>query len=180
MAARAIGSGIENVPHMTAFYDAMLLTLQSIDIGVVLVQIIDYAPSGALPFLAQQYDVLGDKGWNLCDNDDQRRDLLKSSVMIHKILGTPASIENAIRAVGFKDAIVTERTGILYNDLYKYDGSKRYGGWRWYDIAVEVFYEGDAPTAEKIALVSRLINKCKSTRSVLFDLFFTKVIVKDE
>lgn len=173
--ARPIGSGIENVPHMTAYYDALLKTLKSIDISVVLVQLIDFAPSAALPYLAQQYDVLGIKGWALCTNDAQRRALLKASIFIHKILGTPASIENAIQAVGFSVAIVTERTGIKYNGAFKYNGAQKYGGSKWYNISVEVFYNGAAPSALQIDLVTQLINKNKSTRSQLFYLKFTQI-----
>jgi hypothetical protein len=173
---RPVGSAIENVPHMMAFLDALAKTLTSIDISSVLVQLPDYAPSVALPYLAEQYDMLGYKGYSLCTTDDQRRALLRNAVNINRKLGTPYSIEQAIISIGYPNAIVTEGTGIYYNGIYNFDGSKRYGGGKWYNIDVEVFYTGAAPTTSQITLITGMINKYKSTRSVLFNLKFTEQV----
>jgi hypothetical protein len=172
---RAIGSGIANVPHMMAYYDAFEQALAKYcDVSRVLVQLVDFAPSEALPFLAQQFDVLGLKGYQFCTTDTQRRGLLKAAITLKRLAGTPASIEQAVIAVGFVNAIVTEGTGIIYNGVYNFDGSKYYaGGIRWYNFDVEVFYTGAAPTLGQIALIRSLINVYKNTRDVLFNLKFT-------
>ena len=173
MSGRAIGSGVENVPHVMAYYDAFEQTLKSVDISAVLVQLVDFAPAAALPFLAQQYDVLGLKGYQFCSTDTQRRSLLKAAISLKRICGTPASIEQAIIAVGFDNAVVTEGTGIYYDGVYLYDGSKMYGGAAWYNFNVEVFYTGAAPTTQQIALITSMIDVYKPTRCVLLTLKFT-------
>lgn len=173
MSGRSVGSGIENVPHMMAYYDAFAATLASVDISVVLVQLVDFTPSAALPFLAQQFGVLGLKGYQFCTDDTQRRGLLKAAITLKRLAGTPASIEQAIIAVGFVNAIVTEGTGIFYNGIYLYDGSKAYIGAQWYNFDVEVFYTGAPPTTPQKVLIASLVNVYKNTRDVLFNLKFT-------
>lgn len=174
--ARAVGSGIENVPHMMAFLDALAKTLSSVDISNVLVQLPDYAPSDALPFLAEQFDMLGYKGYSLCTTDEQRRALIRNAPAINRTLGTPYSIEQAIISIGYPNAIVTEGTGIFHNGVYRHNGLKRHGGAKWFNIDVEVFYTGAPPTNAQITLITGMINKYKSTRSVLFNLKFTEQI----
>jgi P2-related tail formation protein len=170
-----LASGIENVPHMVAFIKAFEKTLANIDLSKVLVTMPDFCPPEALPFLAQDYDVLGYKGFALCDTDDERRALIKAAPGIKRRAGTADSIEQAIIAVGYQNAIVTERTGIKYNGVYKFDGSKKYGGTKWFNFNVEVFYTGDEPTDLQKDLVTKLINIYKSVRSVLLELKFTKI-----
>jgi P2-related tail formation protein len=173
MNKRAVASAIEGVPHFMAYLDAFKATLDQIDLSVTLVQLVDFAPVEALPYLAEQYNVLGVRGYGLCTTDDQRRALIKAAIQLNRIIGTPAAIEQAIIAVGFDNCLVSEGTGIKYNGVYKYNGAKKYGGGKWFNFSVEVFYSGDAPTDTQIALVKALIGVYKNARSVLFDLKFT-------
>jgi P2-related tail formation protein len=176
MSSRAVGSGIANVPHMMAYYDAFEQTLASIDISVVLVQLVDFAPAEALPFLAQQFAVLGLRGYQFCTTDIQRRGLLKAAISLKRLCGTPAGVEQAIIAVGFANALVTERTGIFYNGVYTHNGTKRHGGAKWYNFNVEVFYHGATPSNAQQALINSLIGVYKNTRDVLLTLKFTAII----
>lgn len=172
--AKAIASSIATIEHMTAVVDALLLTIATIDIGIVLVQLPDFAPPEALPYLAQQYGVDGIRGYNLCSTDDQRRDLIKRAIDLHRTKGTPYSIKRAITALGYNSVTIREHTGLNYDGVYNFDGSKTYGGGHWYNFSVEVFYSGDAPADSQISLIRQLIDEYKNVRSVLFDLKFTQ------
>lgn len=172
---RALASGITQVPHLMAFMDAFNTTLDNIDLSVLLVQLADFAPAGALPYLAEQYNVLGVRGYALCTTEAQRRALIKKAIEINRTIGTPYAIETAIVSVGYTNCIVTEGTGIKHNGVFKHDGSKRHGGRKWFNFSVEVFYTGDAPTDAQKDLVRQLIGVYKNVRSVLFDLKFTAI-----
>ena len=175
---RPIASGVATVPHVVAFVDGTDDALSAAPLEVVLVQLPDFCDPQALPLLAQQFVyVLGYKGYGLCLTDQQRRVVIKAGPANHRIWGTPASIENAIRAVGFPDAIVTEQTGIRHNGMYRHNGQKRHGGTKWYNIDVEVFYY-TMPDDAMISMLTKMINKYKSTRSVLFNLKLTQTTMK--
>lgn len=171
---RPVASGIENVEHMMAFLDAMTSTMAEIDLSAVLVQLPDFAPSEALPLLAQQYGVDGIKGFSLCTTDQQRRDLIKYAVQLHRTKGTPYAIKRAIMSLGFDSVIVREHTGLNHDGQFKRDGSKFHRGGKWFNFSVEVFYLDAPPTEAVISLIRRLIDEYKNARSFLFDLKFTK------
>ena len=59
-----------------------------IEVDKVLVSIIDNLPSDALPHLAEQYHITGNEGWLQCRNDNEKRDLIKRSIEVHRYKGT--------------------------------------------------------------------------------------------
>lgn len=42
----------------------------------------------ALPYLAEQFDVTGLEGWDLVDTEEERRDLIRNAIPLHKLKGT--------------------------------------------------------------------------------------------
>jgi P2-related tail formation protein len=176
MNSRPVASGIENVWHMMALIDATAKLMAEYDISAVLVQLIRFAPPQALPYLAAQFNVLGLRGYAFCDTDDQRRTLLENAAVLNRLQGTPASIELAVKSIGYDNCIVTERTGIKHNGLYKHNGVRKHGGTKWYNINVEVFYSGAEPTDQRKALIAQMINIYKAERSVLLELKFTLTV----
>lgn len=170
---RAIASSIANSQHLTNFLDTFIHSLNDIDVGLVLVQYPDLCPAVALPYLAEQYDVLGYKGYALATTEAQKRQLIKNAILLHRTKGTPSAIRNAILSLGFDKVIIREGTGITYNGAFNFDGSKTYSGGNWYNFSVQIFYSGSAPTTATIALINLLIEEYKNTRSLLFDLTFT-------
>lgn len=171
--ARAVASSIANTTHLTNFIDSFLAILNAQDIGNALIQYPDFCPSSALPLLAQQYDVLGYKGYELATTDSQKRQLIKNAIALHRTKGTPFAIKNAILNLGFDSVIIREGAGIFYDGSYNFDGSKNYAGGYWYDFSVQVFYTGTAPDSPTIVLINKLIEVYKNTRSILFSLTFT-------
>ena len=171
---KPVSSAIANAKHLTAYIDAGKDSLEGMDVGKVLVQFPDFAPEEALPYLAEQHNVQGYRGYLLATTEQQKRDLIKSATYLHKIAGTPFAIKRAILAVGFDSVVIREHTGIGYDGSFDFDGSHNYVGGSWFNFSVEVFYTGTAPDSDKIELVTKLIGEWKNERSLLFDLIFTE------
>src|SRR5438067_1619782 len=77
---------------------------------MLLVYIVDQVRSEALPILAAQFDVLGFKGWALCNTDDDRRALIKRAIELHRYKGTPWAIKESLKSIGFTNVRIEEHT----------------------------------------------------------------------
>lgn len=76
-----------------------------IDLDVILVAIIENLPSDALPHLAEQYHVTGNEGWLQCRNDNEKRDLIKRSIEIHRYKGTKYALLRIFEMFGLEGRI---------------------------------------------------------------------------
>ena len=103
--------------------------LDNIDLSVLMVFLVDIVDSSALPWLGEQFSLSGD-GWELAESDDVRRMLIKAAIELHRYKGTPWSIREVIRRLGFGEVDLIEGTGRL-----SYDGNRSYNG---------LFVHGDA------------------------------------
>ncbi len=92
--------------------------LRSIDLTPLLVYRIDSVPAAALPFLGWQFDLLSPLWALLAPTNPQlsrsneatvqRRALIKAAIPLHRIRGTPASIKQALTALGWFRATILE------------------------------------------------------------------------
>jgi phage tail P2-like protein len=82
--------------------------LETIPIEKLLVYDIDNITAEALPVLAAQFDVLGYKGMRLAVTGQDKRNLIKSAIELHRYAGTPWAVKEAMKRVGFYDAVITE------------------------------------------------------------------------
>lgn len=169
----AVGTGIANAPHLTAFITGGKDSIVRYDVGIVLVQYADFAPAAALPYLAQQFHVEGYRGYLLAQTEQQKRDLIKNAIELHRTAGTPYAIKRAITSVGFDAVIVSEHTGLNHDGTIYHDGTYNHVGGAWYNFSVKVFYTGTVPDAARQELVRKLIAEWKNARSVLLSLTFT-------
>ncbi|WPM84850.1 phage tail protein I [Apirhabdus apintestini] len=96
--------------------------MNSINLSVLMVYLVDIVDSSALPWLGEQFSLFGD-GWDLAESDDVRRTLIKSAIELHRYKGTPWSIREIIRRFGFGEVDLIEGTGQV-----NYDGSATYNG----------------------------------------------------
>lgn len=98
-------------PHFLGFDLAVKEYLDDLQLELLLVYMIDQVDARALPVLAQQFDVLGNKGWNLATTEQQRRDLLKRAIELHRYKGTVWAVREALKSIGFTDVVITEHVG---------------------------------------------------------------------
>lgn len=75
--------------------------MTSLNLSPVLTNLVDACDPSVLPYLADQFHVMGNEGWRWCETDAQRRDLIKRSIELHRFKGTPWSIKHAFVALGF-------------------------------------------------------------------------------
>jgi len=72
-----------------------------IDLSPIMVYLVDVCSEAALPWLAYQFDVEGFKGYDQCKTVDQKRELIKNAINIHRYSGTIYSIRLACESVGY-------------------------------------------------------------------------------
>lgn len=185
--ANLINSAIGNVPHLAAFDDVAKERLEGLNLAVLLVYVVESAPESALYSLADQFDVLGWKGWNLATTEADKRALIKKAIELHRFKGTGWSIREAIRAVGFDGARITEGVGVDYDGEHNFDADITFGGGgNWATFRVTIFLPEDIEiTVASLEKIRKLIFEYKNARSLLVDITFEvspaeEVVVADE
>lgn len=171
--ANILPTSIANVPWLAAMDAVAEQRYLALDLSIILMYVVDTAPEPALFYLAEQFDVLGNKGWNLANTEADRRALIKRAIELHQYKGTPWAIKEALKSVGFDDAIIIEGVGIDYDGTYDYDGIITYSGGNWATFRVIVVLPDDFTIdAGNIELARSLILEYKNARSHLLDLSF--------
>jgi P2-related tail formation protein len=95
-------------PHIQAFDLAAKAWVDDLKLEALLVYIIDQVDEKALYSLAEQFDVLGYKGWKLASTVDDRRSLIKRAIELHRFKGTVWAVKEAMKSIGFTDAVILE------------------------------------------------------------------------
>lgn len=131
-----------------------------IDISKLLVYFIDVVDERMLPFLAEEFDVLGKKGWEYADTVPKKRALLKDAVILHRYWGTPWAVERVVAQAGLTDAVLVENTGTDPDT-----------GWALFRIDVD--FTTLPPEPEQIANATELVNIWKRASCVLEGIFYT-------
>lgn len=71
------------------------------DLSPYCAYLVDVCDASLLPYLAEQFDVAGLQGLEMAETEQQKRDIIKRSIALHKYIGTPWAIREACRTVGF-------------------------------------------------------------------------------
>lgn len=108
--------------------------LQQLDLSVLLHHLVDIAPAPALPFLADQFHIMGHEGWSVALDDATQRQLIKSAIELHRHKGTAWAMRKALAAVGLdveiidqmsQRAIYAQHNPLLVDGAWLLDGSKQ-------------------------------------------------------
>lgn len=78
------------------------------DLSLFMAYLPDVCAPAALPYLADQFDIDGVRGFAMAGNEEQQRDLIKQSIGLHKYMGTPWAIREACKTIGFPVIIFQE------------------------------------------------------------------------
>lgn len=181
--ANVLPAPIRKAEHLRLIDEVMADRLGALELDKLLIYLIDTVDSRALPYLASQFDVLGYKGWalidpNAADVDTQRRELIKRAIELHRYKGTPWSIKEAARSIGFGNAEILEGLfdgqGFYVDGSFACDGTVPVSGLNWACFSVVLDLGGlQGITAARTALLRQLINEYKNARSYLVNLTFT-------
>lgn len=139
-------------------------------LAVLAIYDIDAVERSALIHLAEQFNVLGKRGWALANTEAEQRGLIKGAIELHRRSGTPWAVRTAMALVGYPGATVTENPPLSYDGSWQYDGNFQYCA-----VKVNCFFVTLDPvqsqvSGELIALIIDLIKEWKNERSHLIDL----------
>jgi P2-related tail formation protein len=174
-----LGTGISDKDFIKAFDELLNKRFNDIDLSPLCMYLVDVAPASALYYLADQFDVLGFKGWFLCTNDDERRSLIKRAIELHRFKGTPWAVKEALKSIGYYDAKIQENAGgIFYDGLNDYDGSRVHGGGGWATFRIQILDLGETKgiSSEGLATIIKMINEYKNARSTLIGILFSATV----
>jgi phage tail P2-like protein len=146
----------------------LLDRLDEADRTVLLTYRIASVPATALFALAWQFDVLGYAGWDLAHSDAERRALISRAIELHKYKGTVWSIQHALEAVGYGEAVVEE--GIAAGLDH----------WAKFRVRVRLLADDVELSAAERELIGGIIRVYKNARSTLDSLVYTTPEVTDD
>lgn len=160
-----LGSSITNVSHLAAFDLMAAKRFSAVQLEQLLVYIIDTVDASALPYLAQQFDVLGYKGMRLATTEAQQRQVIKQAIQIKRHSGTPWAVKQALKAIGYPDAVLVENAGT--------------GQYGWAEFRIELNTGDNAISASNIDDLTKMINIYKNVRSHLIDISYSLDFTED-
>lgn len=146
--------------HIVVFDLLMKQRLDAIQLDALLVYMIDTVNKSALYALAEQFDVLGYKGWKLADTEEKKRSLIKKAIELHRYKGTIWAIREALRTIGYPDATITEHVT------------------HWAGFTIQLNTGNMPVNAAMIEEAVAMVNEYKNVRSHLMGLEF-KVVFDD-
>lgn len=144
--------------------------LSDIDLSPLAVYNFDTVPESALDDLADQFNVLGLRGWALAETPLAKRELLKAAIELHRFAGTRFAIRRALESLGYEVVAIDENGGLRYDGTWAYDGSRTYTSDFAGTFSVTIGETPTPPTLERVQLIISLINEWKNLRSRLRDL----------
>ena len=140
-------------------------------------RLVNLVQSNHLELLAESRSILGVDGYWLAEDDGTRRRLIKSAYELHRFKGTPWSIREIIRRLGFGEITIIEGLNnqhhngtITRNGIY----SRGYGPhWAHYRIILN-----NHITNDQAALLRRTLKAFAPARCVLASLDYTQVALR--
>lgn len=83
--------------------------MAGLDTTRLLVYLVDLVEADALPFLGEQFHVMGGEGWDVADDDAARRALIKSAIELHRYKGTPWAVKRVLGQLGIDVELLDQR-----------------------------------------------------------------------
>jgi P2-related tail formation protein len=139
MADNILADGVKYIEHIKAFNDLADDRWSDFDLSPLLVYMIDGVKPEALPYLAEQFDVTGNKGTRFAVTEPEKRALVKKAIELHRFKGTAWAIKEALKLIGVTDCRFIQYAGdFLYDGTYTHDGSQNYGDYNWAKFSVKI------------------------------------------
>lgn len=157
-----LADSVAEVPHIKAFDLLWAQRLSGIELDQLLIYVIDTVTADALPYLADQFDVAGEKGYRLATTDAQRRTLIKQAIELKRYIGTVWAVREAMKSVGFGDAELDE--GI--------DEGTPAIDWAKFRVIADLGNDKGIPDPSSATELTALINYYKNVRSLLLDISY--------
>lgn len=125
--------------------------ISSIDLDCLLVSVIDNVPVDALPHLAEQYHITGNEGWLQVLSEQEKRNLIKSAIKMHRYKGTKYALQEVFKTLDIVGDI---------QEWFEYEGQPYY-----FKAILQIFNRAINIDTEKKLIA--LIDEYKNERSWL-------------
>jgi len=100
MSNRTIASALAS-SRLGVIDDVAAGVFDDIDLSSIMVYLIDVCSVEALPWLAEQFDVSGENGYDSCTTERQKRELIKHAIRIHRFAGTTQAFTYFCNSIGY-------------------------------------------------------------------------------
>lgn len=157
-----LADSIAHLPHAQAWDLLVKKRFTDLELDKLLVYLIDTIDATLLPYLAEQFDVLGYKGMKLATNESEQREIIKRAIELHRFKGTLWAVKEALTAVGYGDCEIIEHV----------DGNP-------FKFRVIVDIGTHPVNVLEISEVVKMIDEYKNARSHLVDLSYTLYLGED-
>ncbi|EEM2503656.1 TPA: phage tail protein I [Salmonella enterica subsp. indica] len=125
-----------------------------LDMTTLLVYLVDVVDASALPSLAEQFHVQGLEGWLFASDEQEKRELIKQAIELHKYKGTVWAVRRVLEILSLPGAIT---------EWFEY-GGKAY----FFKVDIELVNQGmDENLFNNLV---ELIHQYKNVRSKLEEL----------
>lgn len=161
MANIPMADSIASIPEFKAWYSVFKQMLGEVDLTKLLVYIVDTVDASAIPYLAEQFDVLGYKGMKLAQTENDQRELIKRAIELHKYKGTEWAIKQALISIGFSD--IKLKKGIA--DGYDH----------WAKFGIEITNTSLQLTDASVTDITNMVAEYKRAVCVLMDISMSLV-----
>ncbi|EOX8480704.1 phage tail protein I [Salmonella enterica subsp. indica] len=122
-----------------------------LDMTTLLVYLVDVVDASALPSLAEQFHVQGLEGWLFASDEQEKRELIKQAIELHKYKGTVWAVRRVLEILSLPGAIT---------EWFEY-GGKAY----FFKVDIELVNQGmDENLSNNLV---ELIHQYKNVRSKL-------------
>jgi hypothetical protein len=115
--------------------EPLVARLADVNQDLVLLQDPDTAAAVALTSIAWGWDMLGPL-WQALPDDAARREYLEAMYSLQSRRGTPWAVKEALRILGWPDAVILDNQGALY-----FDGTADFNGFYYYGIGFGEWWE---------------------------------------
>lgn len=154
--ATILADSIAYVKHLAAFDLLVKKRFTELELDKMLVYLIDTVDADAIPYLAEQFDVLGYKGFRLAATEVEQRAIIKKSIELHRFKGTIWAVREALTSIGYGDAIIEEHVE---------------GHWAKFRVTLDLGAHG--LNVLQIDDLLKMVSEYKNARSHLADLSYT-------
>jgi len=122
-----------------------------LELETLIIAIVDNLPSDALPHLAEQYHITGNEGWLQAITENEKRNLIKNSIKMHRYKGTKYALVEILKNLNVIGEV---------KEWFEYGGEPF-----CFKIQLRIF---DRPISEETEnKLIALINEYKNVRSKL-------------
>lgn len=98
-------------------YDELFSRYQDLDTECLLIYIFDSVNESALIHLAEQFHITGNEGWINCKTVEEKRNLIKNSLNLHRYKGTKYALVRVLDILGLNGEV---------SEWFEYEGNPYY------------------------------------------------------